>query len=147
MIMTIVIIDHSCTFVVCTSITIDILYFDERTWQAKWFNTRIPELPMLPSKVPEIDSLPTIRVVVRGRVPGGGPRQVWQDKGEKLGGFTLENEGDTENVEGRQGEGSDGQALEVDIGDRVEIATHDEGTGQGVITNMLWRGEMGFRQL
>ena len=111
LIMSIVMIDHSCTFVVCTSITIDILYFDERTWQAKWFNTRIPELPMLPSKVPEIDSLPTIRVVVRGRVPGGGPRQVWQDKGGKLGGFTLENEGDTENVEGRQGEGSDGQML------------------------------------
>ena len=39
------------------------------------------------------------------------------------------------------------RCYEVDIGDRVEIATHDEGTVQGVVTNMLWKGEMGFRQL
>ena len=38
------------------------------------------------------------------------------------------------------------RCYEVDIGDRVEIDTHDEGTVRGVITNMLWRGEMGFRQ-
>ena len=38
------------------------------------------------------------------------------------------------------------RCYEVDIGDKVEIDTHDEGTVRGVITNMLWRGEMGFRQ-
>ena len=39
------------------------------------------------------------------------------------------------------------RCYEVYIGDRVEIDTHDEGTVQGVTTHMLWRGEMGFRQL
>ena len=39
-----------------------------------------------------------------------------------------------------------GRCYEVDIGDRVEIDTHDEGTVQGEVTNMLWRGELGFRQ-
>ena len=38
------------------------------------------------------------------------------------------------------------RCYEVDIGDRVEIDTHDEGTVQGEVTNMLWRGELGFRQ-
>ena len=35
---------------------------------------------------------------------------------------------------------------EVDIGDRAEIDTHDEGTVQGEVTSMLWREEVGFRQ-
>ena len=39
-----------------------------------------------------------------------------------------------------------GRCYEVDIGDRVEIDTHDEGTVQGEVTNMLWRGELGFRK-
>ena len=38
------------------------------------------------------------------------------------------------------------RCYEVDIGDRVEIDTHDEGTVQGEVTNMLWRGDLGFRQ-
>ena len=38
------------------------------------------------------------------------------------------------------------RCYKVDIGDRVEIDTHDEGTVQGEVTNMLWRGELGFRQ-
>ena len=38
------------------------------------------------------------------------------------------------------------RCCEVDIGDRVEIDTHDEGTVQGGVTNMLWRGDLGFRQ-
>ena len=38
------------------------------------------------------------------------------------------------------------RCYEVDIRDRVEVDTHDEGTVQGEVTNMLWRGGMGFRQ-
>ena len=38
------------------------------------------------------------------------------------------------------------RCYEVDIGDRVEIDTHDEGIVQGEVMNMLWRGDMGFRQ-
>ena len=38
------------------------------------------------------------------------------------------------------------RCYEVDIGDRVEIDTHDAGTVKGEVTNMLWRGELGFRQ-
>ena len=38
------------------------------------------------------------------------------------------------------------KCYEVDIWDRVGIDTHDEETVQGEVTNMLWRGEMGFRQ-
>ena len=38
------------------------------------------------------------------------------------------------------------RCYEVDIGDRVEIDTHGEGTVQGEVTSMLWRGELGFRQ-
>ena len=40
------------------------------------------------------------------------------------------------------------RCYEVDIGDRVEIDTHDEGTVQGEVMSMLWRGDnvIGFRQ-
>ena len=39
------------------------------------------------------------------------------------------------------------RCYEVDIGDRVEIATrHDEGTVQGEVTNMLWREVVGYTQ-
>ena len=38
------------------------------------------------------------------------------------------------------------RCYEVNIGGRVEIDTHYEGTVQGEVTNMLWRGDIGFRQ-
>ena len=34
------------------------------------------------------------------------------------------------------------RCYEVGIGDRVEIDTHDEGTVQGEVRNMLWRGDI-----
>ena len=38
------------------------------------------------------------------------------------------------------------RCYEVDIGSRMEIDTHGEGTVQGEVTNMLWRGDIGYRQ-
>ena len=38
------------------------------------------------------------------------------------------------------------RCYEMDIGDRVEIDTHNEGTVQGEVANMLWRCALGYRQ-
>ena len=38
------------------------------------------------------------------------------------------------------------RCYEVDIGDRMEMDTHGEGTVHGEVTNMLWRGGIGLRR-
>ena len=68
----------------------------------------------------------------RGKAPGDPPTGTAGGKGRAIA--------DKERA-------AIGRCYEVDIYVRVEIDTHGEGAVQGEVTSMLWRGDIGFRQL